>query len=266
MQQAPLLYGDRRDMIAGNQDTALLKIVALAFMLVDHLGATIFPGVSELRVLGRIAFPLYAWCLVVGCCKTRDIYRYALRMLALAVLSQPIYMMALGHEWTDFNILFSLLTGVIAIGGIRVRRYGSQFWAPALAFALQLRLTMDYGWRGLLFILLLYLARQSKGGLVAAFMAFSLYWGTQYSVVSELFGVQLGFLQWRYVGGMLGSFFRLQGMVWLALPLIAIPTRSGARMPRWVGYALYPLHLIVLIACKLLIGGYDWARIIAPFQ
>ena len=97
-----------KETIAGNQDTSFLKLLALVLMLVDHLGAAIYPHIGELRIIGRMAFPLYAWCLVVGCVKTRCLPKYALRTLGLAVISQPLYMMALNHSWSDFNILFTL--------------------------------------------------------------------------------------------------------------------------------------------------------------
>ena len=71
----------RNDLIAGNTDTGFLKILALLFMITDHVGAIFFPKITELRIIGRIAFPLYAWCLVVGSVKTKNPVKYALRLL-----------------------------------------------------------------------------------------------------------------------------------------------------------------------------------------
>jgi hypothetical protein len=254
----------RAERLAGNQDTSFLKILALAFMMVDHLGAAIFPGIIELRIIGRMAFPLYAWCLVVGSVKTKNTPLYGSRLLALGLISQPLYMMALSHTWTDFNILFSLLVGLIAIYGIQVKRYGSHIWAPALCFVLLGFAKLDYGWRGLAFILVLYGARQTRPGLVAAYMAYSLFWGAGNTQISSVFGMNLAFLSWPGIGGTLTPLFRLQGMVWLSLPLIAIPTRTKIRMPHWLGYALYPLHLVVLIIIKLA-GGVAWPALLRGF-
>ena len=36
----------------------------------------------------------------------------------------------------------------------------------------------------------------------------------------------------------------------LTLPLMLLPISQQVKMPRWVGYALYPLHLVVLIALE----------------
>ena len=241
--------------LAGNKDTSFLKILALCFMAVDHLGAAVFPSIPELRVIGRIAFPLYAWCLVVGSEKTRNILRYGCRLLLLGAISQPLYMIALSHPWTSLNILFTLLIGLIAIGGIQKKWMGSQLWVPILCYLLLGYIHVDYGWRGLTFILVLYGARKTRSGLVAAYLAFALFWGGTSGPVNQFFTIPFPFLNWPATNAVTSALFRMQGMIWLSLPLIALPTRTGLRMPQWLGYALYPMHLVVLIALKWLITG-----------
>lgn len=250
--------------IAGNLDTSFLKILALLFMLCDHIGAAFFPTFLELRIIGRMAFPLYAWCLVVGSVKTRNPVRYGLRLLMLALLSQPLYMMALNHNWEYLNILFALLIALIAIQGIRLKWYGSQIWMPALCYVLHGYIRVDYGWMGLTFILLMYLARENRQGLIAAYLAYALFWGASSQTVQQFFGMPLSFLKWPGVGLVLSAFFRLQGMVWLSLPLIAGKTHVDLRMPKWLGYALYPAHLLVLIGLKLF-NGYTFEMLTLGF-
>ncbi|MEG2604168.1 MAG: TraX family protein, partial [Clostridia bacterium] len=202
---------------------------------------------------------------VVGCVKTRDPWKYGMRMLLLAVVSQPLYMMALSHTWTDFSILFALLLGIIAIQGIRARFLGSEIWAPALCYIALGFMNVDYGWRGLTFMLVLYGARQTRGGLIAAYLAYALFWGAPSSPVTSLFGQELKFLTWPGLGTVFSAFFRLQGMIWLSLPLIVLNTRTGFTMPKWLGYALYPMHLVVLIVLRLLMGGATWATLVSGF-
>ena len=45
----------RRGQLAGNADTDWLKLVALVFMMIDHLGVALFGNAAEMRMLGRIA-------------------------------------------------------------------------------------------------------------------------------------------------------------------------------------------------------------------
>ena len=64
-----------------NKDTNLLKLVAMVSMLVDHTGKMFFPQYQIMRIIGRIAFPIYAYCLTVGCVYTKDMVKYVERLL-----------------------------------------------------------------------------------------------------------------------------------------------------------------------------------------
>ncbi len=242
--------------LAGNTDTSLLKLIALISMAIDHSAVAFFGNPTDLRVIGRIALPLYAWCLIVGCEKTRDIFRYALRMLALAVISQPIYVIALNHNLLQLNILFLLALGVLGIAAIQKKWHFSQYWGPLLCLLVVGNgwASFDYGWRGLAFLFVLYLARGSLGGLIAAYLSYALFWGSTSGPFSVLFGMPITLYDLPGVGVVCQSLFRMQTMIWLALPLIAIPTHSGLRMPKWLGYALYPAHLVVIALIKLAMG------------
>lgn len=244
----------RKLRIAGNTDTSLLKIIALVSMIIDHVGVAFFPGVLELRIFGRIAMPLYAWSLVVGCEYTHSMLKYAMRLFVLGILSQPLYIMVLGATWTNLNILFLLGLGVLAIAGIQRKRYFSQFWVPALCFVLLFFVDIDYGWRGLLFILFLYVSRTSKASLAGAFIASAIIWGMASFSVTSAFGVEFTFLSGNIFSPLLDMFFQMQTLMWLALPLILIRTHTHIRMPKWLGYGLYPIHLFVLLLIGLLTG------------
>ena len=126
---------DRRA-LAGNTATGVLKLIALALMFVDHAGKMLFPGVLEMRMLGRIAFPLYCWCLVVGFHYTRSVPKYLFRIGLTGLISQPLYMLALNHTWREPNVFLTLFLGLCALWGIREKRWCSHLWAPAAALAL----------------------------------------------------------------------------------------------------------------------------------
>lgn len=256
----------RAEKLGGNTDTSLLKLLALIFMLIDHIGARVLPGIQELRILGRIAFPLYAWCLVVGSVKTSNLPLYALRMLGMAVLSQPLYMMGLQHTYQELNILFTLTVALVAIYGIQKKFIFSQIWVPALCYLLLGYIQVDYGWKGLTFILLLYLARNNKAGLFAAFFGFCLFWGTSSGGVTQFFGLEFTFLKWPGIGDLLRAVCKLQSLAVLALPLILIPTHTRLRLPKWLGYAIYPLHLVLLIVLRVLLKGATWEALTAYFR
>lgn len=254
------------EQLAGNLDTGLLKVLALVFMLIDHIGVTLLPAVREMRILGRVALPLYAWCLVVGNVKTRKPLMYCLRLLILAVISQPLYMMALNHEWNYFSILFLLLIATVAIQGIRLGMFFSQIWVPALCYLLLGFVRIDYGWKGLTFILLLYLSRKNKASLALTFFSYCLFWGNGSAAVNSFFGMELVFLKWPGIGELFKTVFRLQGLAVLALPLVVFPTHTKLRLPKWLGYAIYPLHLVVLIVLQMLFEGMTWDMLFTHFH
>ncbi len=234
----------------GNENTGLIKLIAIACMIVDHAGLVFFPKVYEWRVIGRIAFPLFAWCLCVGAVYTRNIWKYALRLLIVGILSQPIYAWAMNHEWYSLNIFFELLLSLLAIAAVRENRMGSRYWGPAAALAavFSLSLNHSYGWQGFLFIVLLYACRRSRPAMAAFMAAFCLYWGQGTVRLSSLFGfpliTQISFLP--SASTLLNEFTRIQFWAILALPLILLPMGKRLRVPKWVAYAAYPVHLAVI--------------------
>ena len=238
---------------AGNTATNWLKLIALLFMFIDHSGKIFFPGTEELRILGRIAFPLYVWCMVVGFHYTRNVPKYLLRILAVGIVSQPLYIKALNHTWQEPNIFLTLFLGLAALWGIREKKAFSQFWAPVLAIILATLLKANYGWKGVLLFFLLYAVQDSRSGIAAVMVAYCLFWGSSYSITRSLFGIPLSMNALpNYISEPLSAFLRLQAYALLSLPFILIPFRKDIRMPRWLGYALYPAHLALIILLRLL--------------
>ena len=44
-----------------------LKIMACVFMFIDHVGLEIFTQINILRVIGRLAYPIFAFFIAEGC-------------------------------------------------------------------------------------------------------------------------------------------------------------------------------------------------------
>lgn len=231
--------------IPANTSTATLKLIALVFMFCDHAGKMLLPGVPEMRIIGRIAFPVYCWCLVVGAHHTRSFFKYALRIAVIGAISQPLYMAALNHTWREPNIFLTLLLGLCALWGLRERRFLSQVWAPAAALLLAVVLRADYGWKGVLLIIALWSVRHSRGGIAAVMTLMCLYWGAGSSSVTEFFGLPLRALTQQPWGTLLSPFLRTQALAILALPLMLVRI-PNVKLPAWAGYAMYPGHLVLL--------------------
>lgn len=273
---------------AGNLATGWLKLIALGFMFIDHAGKVLFNNLYEMRLVGRIAFPIYIWCMIVGFSRTRSVPKYLIRILLVGFLSQPLYALALNtqgrlgvliHEFFSPlaggftfeglrdvlyavflqkpNIFLTLFLGLCALWGIREKKYWSHLWAPAAALILATVLRADYGWKGILLFILMYAARGSRPGIAAVMVAFFLFWGTGYEVTSSLFGIKFSVSSLPdWLSGPLKSFLRLETYALLSLPFILIRFPSDIRMNKVVSYALYPGHLLLLMILKVLAFGW----------
>ena len=239
----------------GNENKDFVKIVAVIFMSIDHMGVAFFPRVYELRLLGRIAFPLFAWGLVTGAVYTRNIWRYALRILLVGIISQPCFVYGVNHRWSDLNVFATLLLGLLGIAAIRENRFGSRYWGPALAVLISCVFKMDYGFQGVLFILLLYGARQSRASIAAVMIAFCLYWGYGTFTLKTFLGAELPTaISWLPEGArLIADVSRIQFWAILALPFMLAPMRmrkDKPHMPTWVGYTFYPANYLIIAVIR----------------
>ena len=87
----------RPTQIKTNQDGGLLRLIACVCMFIDHAGKMLFPQLTWMRMVGRLAFPLFAYGIALGAAMTRHPRQYIARVAALALVSQPLYAVALGH-------------------------------------------------------------------------------------------------------------------------------------------------------------------------
>lgn len=86
---------------------SILKLIAIISMTIDHIGAYLFysgsdivspQGINLMRSIGRMALPIFAYFLVVGYFKTRDIKKYISRIHLFAIISQIPFTLAFYYE------------------------------------------------------------------------------------------------------------------------------------------------------------------------
>lgn len=222
--------------LTGNQ----LKLIALITMTIDHIGMMLFPRTILLRVIGRLAFPIFAYMIAEGCQHTRNRSRYFLSMAGLGLLCQIVYWVATGSLYMCVLVTFSL--SILLIYAIDFgREKGGVFWAvPLLAlgaaiFACEVmpRLLpgtdygIDYGTWGVLLPVFAYLgtSRKDKFALTSAGLI--------------LLNRTLGGLQW----------YSLLALI----PLFFYNGTRGKKKMKYLFYIYYPLHLVVLQGLSLVL-------------
>lgn len=265
-----------------NNDTGLLKLLACAFMMCDHMGKMVFPHAYKLtsqgqwwsfllpesnilRVVGRLAMPLFAYCAAVGSLKTRSNVRYVLRLLLMGILVQPLYQEAMGHvsigafDWlhnfwrldliythyycANLNIFFTLTLGTLLTGLCRHRHYLFMVLTAILVWTL--RSHLDYGYRGVVLIALFYLFIDNPLASFFAVFAYMLNWAMPYL-----------FSNFRTVSN--SQLYAIVSLILIYLPV----KKRRVKLKKWFYYSFYPAHLIIIY----LLIAYDrsiWPQLAA---
>lgn len=212
--------------------TDMLKIIAMAAMLIDHI-AVAFAGYGipqgaywAMRCVGRLAFPIYVYFLVQGYIYTHSVGRYALRLLATAVISEIPYDMAVFGCFFNFrhnNVLFTLALALVTLWASDSLYRKDRRFIPLMAviaiwsMALSYIVGLDYSYRCILLALIFYYARN--------------YTTVMYTAVG-------------IVSAISGSAASLTAP--LALILIYFHDGEKGKIPKAVMWGFYPVHLLVI--------------------
>lgn len=133
-----------------------LKIIALASMVLDHLGILFFPDIYILRIVGRIAFVLYAFMLVEGYFYTKNYKKYISKIFIWSLISEIPFDLAFYNKWFYFetqNIFFTLLLGLICLKLIdSTKQIFLKFIVILLIILLAIVFRVDYSWYGVTLI------------------------------------------------------------------------------------------------------------------
>ena len=229
---------------------AALHILAMTFMLMDHLWATLLSSQMWLTHVGRLAFPIFAFLAVEGYFHTRSFKRYAQRMLLFAVLSEvPFDLMYGGTVFYPVhqNVIWTLLLGLLGIRLMEAVRAKGMRWAyvltcaavVALGYVIGMLSMVDYYGVGVLTVFVFYFFRERRWWALLGQIA-ALYW-----LNVELLGGQMFLLT------LFGREMELceQGLALLALvPIWLYRGRQGhhSKVFQYACYAFYPVHMLVL--------------------
>lgn len=214
------------------QQSNYIKLIAIITMFIDHMGLILLPQYEVLRIIGRISFPLFAYQIGIGVVHTRSVKNYFWRLFGFGVIIQIAYIVAavfIGEDASLLNIFFTLSLGVIAIVLYREKRYALMLGVLLIPIFLSLvNLQIDYGYYGILLILLMYIWRDNLSYLIVAMIGLTVVYVVTSRQYTQLYSL-------------------------LAIIFIAKPLSLKLHIPSWFFYVFYPLHMILLYALGMLL-------------
>ncbi|MBQ9608859.1 MAG: conjugal transfer protein TraX [Lachnospiraceae bacterium] len=252
--------------------TFVLKLIAIITMTIDHIGASI--GLTYVngnlylsglipkniyflcRAIGRIAFPIFCYLIVEGYYHTRNIRKYALRLFIFALISQVPFSLAFFKTPFDFdtNVYFTLFFGLICVyladyekkqyaeykeGGDKsiLRSCICAYFAILIIMIISVILHTDYSAYGIMLILLFY------------------YFRIEYPLSSreDLIKFIKLFISIAIFTFIFSNTFELLGLLSL-IPIAFHNHKKGPSM-KYVFYAYYPVHLLILYGIFIMLNG-----------
>ena len=202
-----------------------LKIIAMITMTLDHIGL-FMPQYPVLRILGRLAFPIFAYMIAEGCAHTRNIWRYLGSVALMAALCQVVQYVTTGSVYMGILVTFSLSILLIAL--IK-DGYKFSVWIALIGVflistvpILGTDFQVDYGFVGVLTPVAVYLMKNKWGKAAAC------------AVMLCALGLSYGTTQWYAL---------------LAVPLLlAYNGQRGKLKLKNLFYWYYPAHIAVIYA------------------
>ena len=227
-------------------DHRFLKWFALITMTIDHVGHFLFPEYIELRVIGRLAFPIFAYLFALTYRYTSNRKRLLIQMSIAALLTQGLLYLTNVNELV--NIFFLFMLGWLAFDALDKGRV----WLIIVIGGLADILEVDYGMYGIAVLTMFYFYHEQRNKQMLGYIIISLMfvllpflsadtWPLIPRILNDFFG-----FYWRYF---------IQALSILALALLffynkkkpeAYSNKHLAFVEKYFFYVYYAVHLALL--------------------
>ena len=232
----------------GGLTSNMLRLLAVIFMISDHVWATYMSFGNWMTYVGRLAFPIFAFQIAEGFMHTKSFKKYSLRLLAFALISELPFNLFYSSRWFNpyhQNVLFTLLLGLMAIKVIDNLKKDHKPKNIALSVLWLLLIVVgsvlgfvDYGFLGMLTVVMFYIFRD-----------FPFAWLCQ---LIAMVCINIIFFEGQVIPfELFGKAFEIptQGFaVFSLIPIWLYGGRKGIsnKFLQYGFYAFYPVHMIIL--------------------
>lgn len=215
-----------------------LKGIAIAAMVIDHSTWAFVPLASGpgqiMHGIGRITGQIMFFFIAEGYAHTRSVKKYAARLTVFAIISQLPYI----YFWTgklptvknlfSGNILFTLLFGLLAIWALETQGRKTRTLLIIIALCI-ISIPCDWSYWGILFILAFHFSANEPEKRQAFVLLITI----------------TRFLWIRNAETIPGTNL-YQLAIPLALPLLYLYNGERGKGGKWLFYAFYPAHLLMI--------------------
>lgn len=243
-----------------------LKIIAAIIMVIDHVGMIFFPMNKMWRVIGRLAFPIFAFCMVEGWFHTRSKLKYILTLTVFGLVSEIPYDLATKgviFSTSGQNIMWTFCfcglyfyaeefikekMSVYNIGASTFLLFRVIMLSVGMFFITEL-LCLDYGYGGFLTVFSFYYIHEASEIPYERSRRFYMITGTLLFCITQVFIIGSTMIA---IGSMQ---LPIQAFGMLALPVLRLYNGKRGRklnVIKYGFYVFYPLHLLALYGVFLL--------------
>lgn len=241
----------------GVLSASIIKLLACILMTIDHVGVILYPRIQILRIIGRLAFPLFAFFIAEGCHYTKNKLRRFLMMAGIGVAYLLFFYLYEGKVQGSIFLTFSAsILMIYLLDFCKVFAFRNFRWyKPILAILLFSAATVlsyyffkyvhsDYGFYGMLVPVFV-----SLFDFKDITPAHAIRWLDSHPVRLLCLAVGL-ILVWKSPNTSKIQVYSLLSLV----PLALYNGKLGFRTWKYGFYLFYPLHLAVLEGIAMLIN------------
>ena len=227
-----------------------LHILAMIFMVSDHLWNIFFPNQVWLYVIGRLAFPIFAFMIVEGFFRTKNRKKYLIRIFIFAIISEIPFNLFSSLAIRAVIMLFYpynnvLWTFLIALCGLsllekiekskklnKIIKFVGKIIISFISIMMAYLIKSDYLGYGVITVLIFYFFREKNYRNIFFQAVFIAFFGKEIFIKVQIFAIFSLPIIWLYNGkqGIHNNFIK------------------------YMFYFFYPLHLLLIIAIYLYCG------------